>query len=105
MINRESFITIMDAADEYFNGDIWKAFNLLGSGENVITDLMDNVLTAIDKDVDPKRLGMTDEYTSPCGSFIFEWVCGEGEFQEICKTAGDLYDYIARQYEQLKEEA
>ena len=105
MIKRESFIAIMDAADEYFNGDIWKALTILGNGENVITDQMDNILTAIDKDVDPKRLGALDEYTSQCGSYIFEWVCGEGEFQEVCKTAGDLYDYIVRQYEQLKEEA
>ena len=90
MISRENFITIMDSADEYFNGDIWKAFNLLGSGDNAISDVMDHILTAIDKDVDPKHLGQTDEYTSFCGSFVFEWVCGEGEFQEVCKTAGDL---------------
>ena len=41
MIERESFIKIMDTLDDYFNGDTAKAFDydVLSSGEKEVVDM------------------------------------------------------------------
>ena len=98
MIGRESFISVLDAIDAYFNGEIFEAFNTLGIAENKINDHIDAIIVAIDNDVDPKHLARQDENVLDCGSYIFEWLFGTSDFQEKCKTAGQLYDYIVAQY-------
>ena len=103
MITKDSFIAIMNTFDAYYNGDIMKGFKLLGVAENAVTDSMDAILEALERDLDPKRLARIDEYTYDCGAFITEWLIGEGEFQEVCKDAAALYDYVAAKYEALKE--
>ena len=99
MINKESFVTIMNQADDYYNGNILKAFNMLGIGENIINDVIDGILVAIDNDVDPQRRANLNDFTKDCGSYIWEWLIGLSEFNEICKTAAELYDYIIKEYE------
>lgn len=98
MIEKASFIKIMDTLDAYFNGDILKAFDLLGIGENEINKHMDIIIDSIDKDVDPKQLARHDDFTADCGSFVCEWLFGVSDLQERCKTAGELYDYIVEKY-------
>ena len=99
MICRESFIAIMDQADSYYNGNVFKAFNLLGVGENIINDIIDGIVSAINDDVDPQRRANLNDLTKDCGSYIWEWLIGVSELNEICKTAGELYDYILKEYE------
>ena len=98
MICKESFVEIMDAADSYYNGDIFKAFNLLDIGENAINNIIDAMISAIDTDADPQRRANLNDFTKDCGSYIFEWLFGESELNEICKTAEELYDYILEEY-------
>lgn len=102
MINRESFINIMDTLDSYFNGDILKAFDMLGIYDNKINTHFNIIVDAIDKDMDPKDLARTDPNTADCGSYICEWLFGVSDFNEKCKTSGELYDYIATRYETQK---
>ena len=104
MIERDNFIKIMDTLDDYYNGDIAKAFEILGMSENNIHTHMDAIIDAIDADMDPKHLGRADNLTAFCGSYICEWLFGTGEFQEKCKTAGELYDYIVAAYIALAKE-
>ena len=99
MINKESFIAIMNQAYAYYNGDILKAFDMLGMGENVVNDVMDGILEAINNDVDPQRHANLNDLTKDCGSYIWEWLLGPSEFNEVCKTAEELYDYIIKEYE------
>ena len=103
MITKETFCTIIDEADKYFNGNINKAFELLQINENIISDAMDTIIGAIDDEIDPKHKAIDDDYCWDCGSFIWEWICGidEGKdsFRNKCPTAGDLYDYIIKAYE------
>ena len=99
MITKESFVKIMNALDEYYVGDIYKAFQLLQIEDaNAITALIDVICEAIDKDIDPRHFAKYDDLTYDCGSYIFEWLFGEGAFQEECKTAEELYDYIMKAY-------
>ena len=103
MINRDSFINIMDALDSYFNGDILKAFDLLGIYENKIHDHFDIIVGAIDKDIDPEDLARADENTADCGSYVCEWLFGVSDFNEKCKTSAELYDYIVERYKAHKK--
>jgi hypothetical protein len=103
MITKDSFIKIVDALDEYFNGDVAKALYALNISENVITDLMDNILSAIGREIDPEEKARTDEKVSDCGDYICSYLFSETEFQELCPTAGALYDYIRSVYETHKE--
>jgi hypothetical protein len=98
MINKTSFVSIMNILDEYFNGEMAEARDTLGIGECRTTDLMDELITSIADDVDPKRLAEQDELTKFCGCYICEYLFGNGEFQETCSTAEKLYDYIAEKY-------
>ena len=102
MINKESFIDIMDALDSYFNGDILKAFDMLGIYDNKINDNFDIIVDAIEKDIDPENLARTDPNTADCGSYICEWLFGTSDFNEKCKTSSELYDYIVTRYETQK---
>ena len=102
MIAKETFCTIVNEADKYFNGDIHKAFELLQISENIISDAMDTIIGAIDDEIDPKHKAIDDDYCWDCGSFVWEWICGlneEGSFRSKCPTAGNLYDYIIKVYE------
>ena len=103
MITRENFIKIVDALDEYFNGDISKALYTLDMSENAITDLMDNILSAIGREIDPEERARTDEKVADCGDYLCSYLFSETEFQETCPTAGALYDYIISVYETRKE--
>ena len=102
MITKETFVTMVNAFDEYFNGEIYEALKTIGAQENNIDPIFDSMIDALDKEVDPKRLARDDDNTYDCGSYVCEWLFGEGEFQEVCKTAEELYDYIAARYESLK---
>ena len=103
MITKDNFIKIVDALDEYFNGDVAKALYALSISENVITDLMDNILSAIGREIDPQEKARTDEKVADCGDYLCSYLFSETEFQELCPTAGALYDYITSVYETHKE--
>ena len=103
-LTRENFIKIIDAIDEYYCGDVAQARAVLGIGECVTNELMDIILDAISETVDPKRLAAKDENTSDCGDYICTYLFAETEFQEICPTAGALYDYIKEKYSDAHNE-
>lgn len=103
MMKKETFVVIMTEMDTYFNGDIADAFHKLGASENVINNCMDNILSALTKEIDPLKIAATDPFTEDCGDYICEWLFGGGEFQEKCPTAESLYDYIYEQYALLNE--
>ena len=92
----------MDALDSYFNGDILKAFDMLGIYNTKINDHLDIIVDAIDRDIDPENLAYTDPNTVDCGSYICEWLFGVSDFNEKCKTSGELYDYIVTRYKTQK---
>lgn len=97
MIEKENFIKVMDALDELWN-DKLEAMNALGISESYFMAFSDEIAEAIDRDVDPKHLARTDELTCDCGSYVIEYLIGEGEFQEVCPTAEALYEYIVNKY-------
>ena len=99
MMNKSTFITIMNEMDKFYN-ETWKSMEALGFNQdsNAITIAMDTILEAVDKEIDPKRLAKDNIYTEESGSFLFEWLFGETEFNEVCKTAGALYDFILNIY-------
>lgn len=101
MITKETFCTIINEADKYFNGRIYEALKHLEITENAIGDIIDEMVAAIDHEIDPDRKARDDEYCWDCGSFIWMWICtyGENVFRDkICPTAADLYDYIIKAY-------
>ena len=98
MINKESFVQIIDALDEFWN-EKNEHLRALGIEENYFHDFADTILTAIEADIDPKKTARDDDYCYDCGAYICEWLLGTGEFQEECKTAGELYDYIVAKYQ------
>ena len=97
-MNKETFVAIVDVLDEYFNGDIAKAFNLLGISENKIAEEMDKILLAVENEIDPEHLAKEDELVADCGSYICNWLFSTEEFNEVCPNAGALYDYIENAY-------
>ena len=100
MMNKETFVTIINELDSYFNGDISEGFDKLGIYENNINRCFDNILTAIDKEMDPECYAEEDPLTSDCGRFVCCWLFCETEFQEKCPTAEALYDYITAKYDE-----
>ena len=104
MINKESFIKIVDTLDAYFNGEVYEAMKTLGLTEGVFDAYMDNIIEALEVDIDPAKLARNDDYCYDCGSYINEWLFGAGEFQEKCKSAADLFDYICTAYSNLTKE-
>lgn len=102
MITKESFVKIVNACDAYFNGEAFDALKILGMDENLINNYFDAIIDAVDNDIDPKHVARNDDFTYDCGSYVCEWLFGTGEFQEKCKTAEELYDYIIEQYESEK---
>lgn len=98
MITQASFVKIMDKLDEYYNGETWSALKTLGIEESVFTNLIDTITDIINEEVDPKHLARTDELTMDCGCYIHDWLFGSSEINEKCKTAEELYDYIAEKY-------
>ena len=108
MIKRDSFIRIMNELDEFFNGEVRDAFEMLGIYDNRIQDEMDKIIAAIDEDVDPLHLAKDDVLASVSGSYLCEWLFSISEFNEKYPTAADLYDYICAVYanhaEQLQQQ-
>jgi hypothetical protein len=98
MINRDSFIKIVNELDEFFNGEVREAFEMLGIYDNRIQDEMDKIIAAIDNDVDPLHLAQEDKFASFSGSYLCEWLFGMSSFNEECPTGADLYDYICAVY-------
>ena len=103
MMNKSTFVTIMNEMDKFYN-ETWKPMEALGFNQdsNAITIAMDTILEAVDKEIDPKRLAKDNVYTEESGSFLFEWLFGETEFNEVCKTAESLYDFILHIYEEYE---
>ena len=99
MMNKSTFITIMNEMDKFYN-ETWKSMEALGFNQdsNAITVGMDTILEAVDKEIDPKGLAKNDSYTKESGSFLFEWLFGETEFNNICATAENLWNYIGAAY-------
>lgn len=106
-MTRENFIKVMNVLDEYFNGDLPNALEKLGIGEWCIDRYIDTFCDVIDNEIDPLGVAHLDENPAvrDCGSYINEWLFGKSDFNETCKDAGALYDYIAAQYENLKQKA
>lgn len=103
MITKTTFVALMNTLDEYWN-DKAPLLSQLGIEECYFHSFADNFTDALDREVDPKRLARYDKYCYDCGSFIIEWLLGDSEFQEVCKTAEELYDYIMTAYELQLEE-
>lgn len=101
MISRDSFITIVNALDKFWN-EKNEHLVALGIFDNYFHEFADEILTAIEEDIDPKHTARTDDLTYDCGTYICEWLFGQGEFQETCPNAGALYDYIVAKYETTK---
>jgi len=104
MIEKKNFITMADTIKQYFTGDVPKAFDILGINETVIDNMMDAFTMALSNEVDPLGLARLDENVVDCGDYICHWLFNEGEFEKLCPTASDLYDYIVNRYSQLKKE-
>jgi hypothetical protein len=93
MISKESFVSIMEALDEFWNDKV-EHLKALDIHESYFTNFTDKIIAALEEDIDPKKTARNDEYCYDCGTYICEWLFGEGEFQEKCKTAAELYEYI-----------
>ena len=102
MITKESFVSIVNALDEYWNDKI-EHMEALGIGENYFNSFTDTIIDAIEKEIDPKHTARDDEYCYDCGAYLCEWLFGTGDFQEKCKTAEELYDYIIAKYQPLEK--
>ena len=98
MITKESFISIVNALDEYWS-DKLDHLKALGIYESYFNDFTDVIIDAIEADIDPKHIARDDDLTADCGAYILEWLFGAGEFQEKCPDAGALYDYIVAKYQ------
>lgn len=102
MISKESFVNIMEALDEFWNDKV-EHLRALDIHESYFTNFTDKIIAALEVDIDPKKTARNDEYCYDCGAYICEWLFGEGEFQEQCKTAAELYEYIvATQIRQIE---
>ena len=99
MITKSTFITIMNECDRFY-GETWDTMQKLGINTDCdpITRFADTVLEVIDKEVDPDRLAAEDKYCDQSESYLFEWLFGENEFNNICATAEDLWNYISAAY-------
>lgn len=104
-MQKENFIKIIEALDEYFNGDFKEGITKLGVQEIIVDKYMDAILEALDLEIDPLKLGAKDEYTADCGSYLCVWLFDENnQFHEVCPNAEALYDYISAAYENLRQE-
>lgn len=104
-MQKENFIKIIEALDEYFNGDFSEGMAKLGVQEIIVDKYMDAILEALDAEIDPLNLGAKDEHTADCGSYLCVWLFDEdNQFHEVCPNAGALYDYISTAYENLRQE-
>ena len=97
-MTKDTFVKIANMLDEFFNGEPAKALDALGIGECIFTKCMDTIIDAIDAEMDPDQKAKNDEYCIMSGSYLYEWLFGMNEFNEICATAEALYDYIIAQY-------
>lgn len=99
MINKQNFVSMMNALDEAFNGDFMKGLDLLGCSESSIDRALCDITNALDRDVDPDSLAEEDEMTSDCGSYLFDWLLSkDNPLYTAYPTAGSLFDYISRRY-------
>lgn len=104
-MQKENFIKMIEALDEYFNGDFSEGMAKLGVQEIIVDKHMDAILEALDAEIDPLNLGEKDEHTADCGSYLCVWLFDEdNQFHEVCPNAGALYDYISAAYENLRQE-
>jgi len=104
-MQKENFVKMIEALDEYFNGDFSEGMAKLGVQEIIVDKYMDSILDALDAEIDPLHLGAKDELTADCGSYLCVWLFDEdNQFHEICPNANTLYDYIAAAYEKLRQE-
>ena len=97
MISKTAFVKIVNALDELWN-EKGEHLHALGMDESYIATFADMIIEAMSEEIDPKHTARMDEAVMDCGDYICEWLFGTGEFQEICKTAEDLYDYIVNKY-------
>lgn len=97
-MNKKTFTTIVNQLDSYYNGDISEGFAKLGIYENSINICMDAILDVLDDEIDPERYAEEDPYTKYSGSYVCAWLFDCTEFQDVCPTAEDLYDYIEKKY-------
>lgn len=98
MISRDSFISIVNTLDEYWNDKI-EHLEALGISESYFNSALDVILSAIEEDIDPMHTARDDDLCYDCGSYVCEWLFGTSKFQEVCPNAGALYDYIVAKYQ------
>lgn len=104
-MQKENFIKIIEALDEYFNGDFSEGMAKIGVQEIIVDNYMGSIVDALDAEIDPLKLGAKDKYTADCGSYICVWLFDENnQFHEVCPNAEALYDYISTAYENLRQE-
>ena len=100
-MNKENFTISLEALNEYYNGDIYTGLNLLGIGENNITNIMDRLITAISGTIDPKRKALYDDLAYDCSDYLCEWLFNtEGQLRASYPTPAALYDYIESKYKE-----
>lgn len=103
-MKKETFVIIMNELDTFFNDTMEKMAKVgFDLNENPIIDSFDAIADAIHDEIDPDKLAHEDKYCADYGSFIYEWLYGYTEFNDICPTAESLWDYILNAY--AKKEA
>lgn len=99
MINRDSFVKIMDSLQDYWNklGELQDLLDI-SIERNFMTDVFDNIMDALSDDVEDEE---NDELGPWLYHFAFEMDWGQGdnvietpEGDRYIEDAGDLYDYL-----------
>jgi hypothetical protein len=98
MINKESFVNIMEAIDRYWN-DLRKFENMLNVvfEQNMLTAVVDSIIDALEEDLEP-NLEFHEE--PMLYEWLFEYDAGRKEKAKEgidgwpLTTAAELYDYL-----------
>lgn len=98
-MKKKTFIIIMNEL-KHFYGDTWEKVKALGFDpeHDAFTHFADMVYEALEEEVDPDRLAEKDKYCAEAESFLFEWIFGDSDFNNLCPTAEDLWNYIQKSY-------
>ena len=102
-MTKENFTKALEIFDEYYNGEIFKAFTTLGINENKITQFMDEFVDIVAKTLDPQNKAKDDNLTYNCGCYVCEWLFGGDWLRGEYPTPEVLYDYVTIQYKEVNK--
>lgn len=98
MINKDSFVKIMDTLRDY-NDKIYAFYDVLGVNmdDNVLTKVLDDTMTAIVEDVEPN---WDDDTLEVPWCYYYAFDCNWGRDVEgkniPFSDAAELYDYLTK---------